>query len=131
MNIQTPRPSDHAPAKADPLRLASATIKAVDQIGVATAEEIEKTSDEIMRGAAEIAERLRELANAIREHTRVANEHVAGFCDKASCVFEGVRALQERLLDAEERIKAEANENVSPLPVLIRKGPGQPDELGS
>jgi hypothetical protein len=131
MNIQTTRPSDYVPAKADPLRLASATIKAVDQIGIATSDEIEKTADEIIRGATEIAQRLRELANAIREHSRIANEHVAGFCDKASSVFEGVRALQDKLLNDEERIKAETNEDVSPLPVLIRKGPAQPDELGS
>src|ERR1700682_85641 len=85
MNMQ--RPSDYASAKTDPLRLASATIKAVDQIGIATSDEIEKTADEIMRGATEIAGRLRELANAIREHSRIANEHVAGFCDKATSVL--------------------------------------------
>ena len=59
MNIQTPNPSAHAPTKADPIRLASATIQAVDRIGEATSEEIERTADEIARGAHRIAEKLR------------------------------------------------------------------------
>ena len=132
MNIQTPKPSDYAPApKADPFRLANATIKAVDQIGVAASEEIEKTADEIMRGATEIAERLRELAHAIREHSKIANSHVTDFCDKATSALEGVRVLQDKLLDDDKRIEAEVKENVSPLPTLIRKGTATPDEPGS
>jgi hypothetical protein len=54
MNIQAPSPSAYAPAKADPIRLASATIQAVDRIGAATYEEIEKTADEIMRQEAAV-----------------------------------------------------------------------------
>jgi hypothetical protein len=41
-------------AKADPIRLARATIQAVDRIGAATYEEIEKTADEIMRQEASV-----------------------------------------------------------------------------
>jgi len=94
MNIQAPEPSAYAPVKVDPIRLASATIQAVDRLGAATSEEIEKTADEIMRGATEIAEKLRALASAIREHSKIANEHVSGFCSKATSVLEGVpRAL--------------------------------------
>jgi hypothetical protein len=124
MNIQAPNPSAYAPTKTDPIRLASATIQAVDRIGEATSEEIERTADEIMRGATEIAEKLRALANAIREHSKIANEHVAGFCDKATTVLEGVRDLQLKL----DRNKAEAEvqepvEDLPPLPSLIRKGP--------
>jgi hypothetical protein len=118
MNIQTPRPSDYVLAKADPIRLASVTIKAVDQIGITTSDEIENTAEELMHGAAEIAERLRELAKAIREHSRIANGHVAGFCEKATSVLEGVRILQDKLLDGEERTKTEANEHVPPLPTV-------------
>ena len=81
-------PSAYAPMNSNPLRLASATIQAVDQLGVATSDEIGKTADEIMRGATEIVERLRELARAIRQRTEIANEHVAGFCGKATSVFE-------------------------------------------
>ena len=124
MNIQTPNPSAYAQAKADPIRLASATIQAVDRLGAATSEEIEKTADEIIRGATEIAEKLRALASAIREHSKIANEHVSGFCSKATSVLEGVRDLQLKLdvneSDAEEK---EAVEDTSPLPSLVRNGP--------
>ena len=116
MNIQTPNPSAYAPAKVDTIRLASATIQAVDRIGVATSEEIEKTADEIMRGATEIAEKLRELAGAIREHSKIANDHVSEFCSKATCVLEGVRDLKMKLEG-----EAEAVQDTSPLPSLIRK----------
>ena len=126
MNIHTPKPPAYAPARVDPIRLASATIQAVDQIGVATSEEIEKTADDIMRGATEIAEKLRELASAIREHSKIANEHVSGFCSKATSVLEGVRDLQLKLevngRDAEENGPPE---NTSPLPSLVRKGPAE------
>src|SRR6202790_3079209 len=117
MNVQTQSPSAYAPAKVDPIRLASATVQAVDRIGAATYEEIEKTADEIMRGATEIAEKLRTLASAIREHSKIANEHVSGFCSKATSVLEGVRDLQLKLevngSDAEEK---KAVEDTSPLP---------------
>jgi methyl-accepting chemotaxis protein len=115
--------------KSDPLRLASATIQAVDRIGAATSEEIEKTADEIMRGATEIAEKLRELAGAIKEHSRIANEHVAGFCDKATSVLEGVRGLQQKLEANACEPEVEApEEDMLPLPALIKKGPAEPDQ---
>src|ERR1700731_3948472 len=97
MNVQTPNPSAYAPTKGDPIRLASATVQALDRIGAATSEEIEKTADKIMRGATEIAEKLRALASAIREHSKIANEHVSDFCNKATSVLEGVRDLQQKL----------------------------------
>jgi len=129
MNIQTPNPSTYMPAKTDPVRLASATIQAVDRIGAATSEEIEKTADEIMRGATEIAEKLRALASAIREHSKVANEHVTGFCNKATSVLEGVRDLQQKLqTNQRESETREPADDASPLPSLIRKGPAKFDE---
>src|ERR1700726_2057569 len=122
MNIQTQQPSAYAPTKVDPIRLASATIQAVDRIGAATSEEIEKTADEIMNGATEIAEKLRALATAIREHSRIANEHVSGFCSKATSVLEGVRDLQLKLeINESEAEENEAVEDPSPLPSLIKK----------
>jgi hypothetical protein len=126
MNVQTPPPSAYGPAKADPIRLASATIQAVDRIGTATSEEIERTADEIMRGATEIAEKLRALASAIREHSKIANEHVSDFCHKATSVLEGVRDLHLKLETDQSGAKeteAEAEEDLSPLPALVRKGP--------
>jgi hypothetical protein len=129
MNLQTPPPSAYAPVKADPVRLASATIQAVDRIGAATSEEIEKTADEIMRGAAEIAEKLRDLATAIREHSRIANERVTEFCDKATSVLEGVRGLQHKLeVNAREPEPTAAEDDILPLPTLIKKGPADPDQ---
>jgi uncharacterized coiled-coil DUF342 family protein len=129
MNIQTPQPTGYAPVKADPVRLASATIQAVDRIGVATSEEIEKTADEIMRGANEIADKLRELASAIREHSKIANEHITGFCNKATSVLEGVRDLQEKLVANERKLETEETEDERlPLPALVRKGPAVPDD---
>jgi uncharacterized coiled-coil DUF342 family protein len=126
MNIQTPNPSAYAPTKADPIRLASATIQAVDRIGEATSEEIEKTADEITRGAAEIAEKLRTLAIAIREHSKIANEHITDFCNKATSVLEGVRDLQLKLETNENAVQVdEAVEDSSPLPSLVRQGPAE------
>jgi hypothetical protein len=124
MSIQTQRPSAYASSKADPIRLASATIQAVDQIGAATFEEIEKTADEIMRGATEIAERLRELAEAVREHSKIANEHVSGFCNKATSVFEGVRDLQLKLEDSQLETEIEKDQDeVLRVPVFLKNGP--------
>jgi hypothetical protein len=123
MNIQSPNPPAYAPTKADPIRLASATIQAVDRIGEATSDEIERTADEIMRGATEIAEKLRALATAIREHSKIANEHVSDFCGKATTVLEGVRDLHLKLDDTRREAEEEAVEDLPPLPSLIRKGP--------
>ena len=122
MNIQTPSPSAYAPTKADPIRLASATIQAIDRIGAATSEEIEKTADEIMRGATEVSEKLRELADAIREHSKIANEHVLGFCSKATSVFEGVRDLQFKL-ELNERETEPIEDEIMPVPVFLQNGP--------
>jgi hypothetical protein len=129
MNIQTQQPSAYAPTKVDPIRLASATIQAVDRIGAATSEEIEKTADEIMSGATEIAEKLRALAAAIREHSKIANEHVTGFCNKATTILEGVRDLQQKLeVNGSETEGQDAAEDTSPLPSVIRQGPAKFDE---
>ena len=129
MNIQSPPPSAYGPAKADPIRLASATIQAVDRLGAATSEEIERTADEIMRGATEIADKLRALAGAIREHRKIANEHVSGFCHKATSVLEGVRDLQLKLETDPNGAKAsEPEEDSSPLPALVRRGPAEFEE---
>jgi len=126
MNIQTPNLSAYSPVKSDPIRLASATIQAVDRIGAATSEEIEKTADEIMRGATEIAEKLRALATAIREHSRIANEHVSGFCTKATSVLEGVRDLQLKLeVNGSGPEEDDTREDALPLPSLVRKGPAE------
>jgi hypothetical protein len=129
MNIQSPPPSAYGPAKADPIRLASATIQAVDRLGAATSEEIERTADEIMRGATEIADKLRALASAVREHSKIANEHVSGFCYKATSVLEGVRDLQLRLeADRNGTNQSEPAEDSTPLPALVRRGPAEFEE---
>jgi methyl-accepting chemotaxis protein len=126
MNIQTKQPSDYAPTKADPIRLASATILAVDRIGAATSEEIEKTAHEITRGAAEIVQKLQELANAIREHSKIANEHVATFCEKATSVFDGIRDLQHTLEVNERKAEIEtADQEILPMPVFLKNGPAK------
>jgi methyl-accepting chemotaxis protein len=135
MNIQTqlPRAAGSAPTSVNPLRLASATIKAVDQLGVTTADEIEKTAEEIMRGATEIATRLRELADAIRQHTEIASGQVESFCTKATSVFESVVELQQKLRLNGHAPQAEPAEEADgeplPLPAFIRMGPAEPSEL--
>ena len=135
LQTQSPRASAYAPMHANPLRLASATIKAVDQLGVATSDEIEKTADEIMRGATEIATKLRELADAIRQHTETASEQVESFCAKATLVFEGIVELQEKLrvnghpTQAEQVQAKEADQAPLPLPAFVRMGPAAPSEL--
>jgi hypothetical protein len=137
MSIQTqsPRAAGTAPTSLNPLRLASATVRAVDQLGLATADEIEKTADEIMRGATETASKLRELAEAIRQHTEIAAGQVESFCTKATSVFESVVALQEKLRvnghepKAEPAEDAQEEEDVVPLPAFIQMGPADPSEL--
>jgi uncharacterized coiled-coil DUF342 family protein len=124
MNIQTKQASAYAPTKADPLRLASATIQAVDRIGETTSEEIERTASEITKGAAEIAEKLQELANAIREHSKIANEHVTRFCEKATSVFDGIRHLQQTLEVNDRKAESETVvEEILPMPVFLKGGP--------
>jgi hypothetical protein len=123
MNIQARQPSDYAPTTAEPIRLASATMNAVDRIGEATAEEIEKTANEVMRGATEVAENLRALATAIRQHGKIANEHVAGFCDKATAVFVGVRDLQQRLEVRQYESETKEPDDAAPPPTIVREGP--------
>ncbi len=100
MQTQIParQPSPSASMGANRPRLASATIQAVDQIGVLTAREIESTAEEVMRGATEVASKLRQLAAAIRQHTEMASEEVADFCQRATSVFESVIELQESLV---------------------------------
>jgi hypothetical protein len=126
MNIQTQHPSAYALPKSDPTRLANATVQAVDRLGAATSEEIEKTAEEIMRGATEISEKLRELAGAIREHSKIANEHVSDFCNKATSVFEGVRDLQLKLEVNEREAEIETvEEEILPVPVFLKNGPAR------
>jgi hypothetical protein len=130
---QSVRPSAYAPMNLNPLRLASATIQAVDQLGVVTADEIEKTADEIMRGANEVATKLRELADAIRQHTEIASGHVETFCTKATSVFEGVVELHEKLRLNGHGPQAEKTEGAAgeplPLPAFIKQGPAEPSEV--
>ncbi len=124
MNIQTTQPSAYAPTKADPIRLASATIQALDRIGETTSEEIERTANGITQGAAEIAAKLQELANAIREHSKIANEHVTQFCEKATSVFDGIRHLQQTLEVNERKAEIEtAEQEILPMPVFLKNGP--------
>jgi hypothetical protein len=120
VNIQTPRPS----ASANPLKLATITIGAVDRIGLAACVEIEKTADDIISGANEVADNLRQLATAIHEHSEAASMHVTDFCNKATTVIEGVRDLQDKLLaDQREGESEETEDDKSPLPKMIRSGP--------
>ena len=107
---QTPRQSPYAPVNANPLRLASATIQAVDRIGVAACDEIEQTADEIIHGANDVADNLRALAIAIREHSKIAGEHVTEFCNKATSVIEGVRDIQAKLLAGEREAEGRETE---------------------
>ena len=124
---QPRRPSPYAPVNSNPLRLANATIQAVDQLGLATADEIEKTADEIMRGATEVADKLRELADAIRQHAQIASEQVAGFCSKATSVFESVIELRESLVNQDVVEAEKADDEPLPLPKFIANGPAEPD----
>jgi hypothetical protein len=132
MNIQTKRRPAYAPTKADPIRLASVTIQAVDWIGETTSEEIEKTANEITHGAAQIAEKLQELANAIREHSKIANEHVSQFCEKATSVFDGIRDLHAKLEVNERKAEVETvHGEMLPMPVFLKDGPadfGDPEK---
>ena|ERR1700730_6215666 len=110
MSIQAPRPSPYAPASANSLRLASATIEAVDRIGWAASVEVEKAADDIICGANEVADDLRKLATAIREHSKVASVHVSDFCNTATTVMESIRDLQHRFLGGRREAGAEETE---------------------
>jgi hypothetical protein len=122
---QIPRRS---PAHAGPLRLASAAIKAVDQIGLVARDQIGQTADEVVRGADEVAYNLRMLASTIREHSKIASEHVAEFCNKATSVMEDVRDLQVRMITGEpeivrDEIELKESEGTEPpLPEATKTG---------
>lgn len=93
--------SAYAPASADPMRLATVTMQAVDRIGAATAEQIETTAVELEIGAKEVADKLRELGAAIRGHSELASKHITDYCEKAMSVLENVATLQVKLTGAE------------------------------
>ena len=147
MNIQAPPPSAYAPKKndlvrqainiptppppnkADPIRLASATIQAVDRIGEAASEEIEKAADEIVQGATEIAQKLGALANVIREHSKIAHEHVTKYCDNATAVLEGVRGLQAKLeVSGRKTETQQLRDDGSIIPAFFRQGPAEQED---
>jgi methyl-accepting chemotaxis protein len=113
MNFHSPR--------IDPLRLASATIQAVDRIGEAAAEEINEAADEIVRGADEIAEKLRELAEAIKGHSKVAHEHISTFCDKATSMLDGIRTLQQGIGTLAQESKTP--QMPEDIPAFLKGGP--------
>lgn len=93
----------------DPIQMAGLTVRAVDQIGAAASEEIEKAAQELVAEAQKVADNLHELAAAIREHSRIAGEHVAAYCAHSTNVLETVRKLQEGL-------KAEKPKTEKPKP---------------
>lgn len=126
---QSARASDHAPMDdAKPLRIADATVRAVNKVGALTSNEIEKTADEVMRGAAEVAERLGQLADAIRHHSQIASEEVADFCGRATSVFEAIIELQDSLLQGKREVEAsDADDEPLPLPKFIKSAPVEPD----
>jgi hypothetical protein len=129
MNTQAPRPSPYAPASANSLRLASATIEAVDRIGWAASVEVEKAADDIICGANEVADDLRKLATAIREHSKVASVHVSDFCNTATTVMESIRDLQHRFLGGRREAGAEETED-DKLPRGIGRGPADSNGHG-
>jgi hypothetical protein len=123
---QISSPSDYAPKQSNPVRLAGATIHAVDQIGLVASNEIEVTADEIVRGATEVADTLRILADAIREETKIASEQVAEFCNKATSLLEGLHDMRDRLLmNGHEPEADEAEDGILSVPVFMRKGPAE------
>lgn len=92
-----PPTSPYAPPASDPVRLATVTMEAVDRIGTAAADEIERSADELEKGAAEIGKKLRELADAIRGNSKVASGHVTEFCEKSMAVLGTIREAQAKL----------------------------------
>jgi hypothetical protein len=126
--IEARRLSAYSPTDSTPIRLASATIQAVDQLGAAAADEIERTADQVMCSAAEVATKLRELAGAIHHHSEIANEHVAKFCSKATSIFESAVELQQRLRAKGYAATAEvAHDESLEVPGFMRKGPADFD----
>jgi len=121
MNIRRPRRTPYSPASASPLRLATATIDAVDRIGLTACGEIEETADDIAYGANEVADSLRKLETAIREHGKVASVHVTDFCTKATIVTEGVRDLRTGCSPGGPEPEV-TEDDKSPLPEVIRGG---------
>lgn len=117
------RSSSYAPKPPNPIRLAGATVQAVDQIGLETSKQIEMTADEIMRGATEVADQLRILADAVREQTKIASEQLAGFCDRATSVLDGLRDIQDKLLTNGHEAKVDESDDTLSVPVFIMKGP--------
>jgi hypothetical protein len=90
-------PAAQPPADADALRLASVTVRAVDQIGMKAADEIVAAAQSIRAGAEEIATNLEQLADAVRGHCKTAGEHVGEFIAKTTDVLETIRGVQGRL----------------------------------
>lgn len=124
-------PGGNGTGTSDPLRLATITMRAVDEIGEGAAANIEATAQAIESGAkeeatrmrqagellrAEIekaaaaietdgkgkAEKMRQLALAVRGQSRIESERVAGFCARVTTIFETISGLEAKLGGVEE-----------------------------
>lgn len=112
-------PGANGSGTSDPVRLATITMRAVDEIGEGAAAEIEKTAAAIEAGAKEKADKLRQLAEAVRAQSRIAAEHVADFCERSTTVFETISGLEAKIAGR----GTEGGDDGEPVPAFLGKGP--------
>jgi hypothetical protein len=112
------------PPQTDPMRLASVTLKAVDQIGAGAGDEIDRAAAQIEAGAKEIADLLRELSAAVRDHCAIAAERVSAFCERSNEVLGTIRGLKDRISAQVEPADAKTNGHGDPVPSFLRNGNG-------
>lgn len=122
---ETQQEPTRSSSQADPLRLAGVTVRAVDQIGKAASDEIQRAADELGRSANETIDEIRKLADSIRSYTKATSDRVFDFCDKTTSIVEGVRELHDKLRAGERPLQKEGiAENELSLAKVARKAPG-------
>lgn len=141
-------PGANGSGTSDPVRLATITMRAVDEIGNATAagfeqiataieaaaheeaknmrayaaeltRETEKGAAAIEAGAKAEAERLRQLAAATRGRSSIESERVSDFCTMSKTVLEGIRDLEVQIVGRPEAGADDGEE----VPRFLKKGP--------
>lgn len=97
-------------------------VRAVDEIGDASASEVEKVATQIEAEAKEKADALRRFATALREQTRRASADLAAFCAKSTDVFTTIKNLETRVNSPESAELVEEIKKLASSPLVRSNG---------
>jgi len=127
--LTPPQVSDYAPGAAS-LHISEVTVQAIDQIGDATALQLEKAAEaievaasqlagKILGDAKEVADELRTAAKGHRQTTRDMAQEVSDFCLRMSSARATVRSLEGQVKDKVIEPIASAGDDGKPSPTFL------------